>query len=80
MLANIKPGKPARLAGAVTTPALLALIEAKNRRRPVEPVMTQVMEKFGFDSFMYAMSATPTANRLNRAFVWTTRPRTAIDA
>jgi hypothetical protein len=31
MLANIKPGKPARLVGAVTTPALMALIAAKRR-------------------------------------------------
>jgi hypothetical protein len=29
MLANIKPGKPARLAGAITTPYIEVLIEAK---------------------------------------------------
>jgi hypothetical protein len=74
MLANIKPGKPARLAGAVTTPALLALIEARNRRRPVEPV-----QRFGFHSFMYAMSSSPAAHRANRLFVWTALARTAID-
>ena len=61
MLANIKPGKPARLVGAVTTPALMALIAAKKRDQPLEPVMANVMQQIGFDSFMYAMSATPTA-------------------
>ena len=74
MLANIKPGKPARLVGAVTTPSLIALIEAKKRNQPLEPVMTQVMQALGFDSFMYAMSSTPIAHRDNRVFVWTTLP------
>ena len=74
MLANIKPGKPARLVGAVTTPALMALIEAKRRGQPLEPVMTKIMQAIGFDSFMYAMSSTPTAHRNNRVFVWTTLP------
>src|SRR5690348_13184982 len=74
MLANIKPGKPARLIGAVTTPALMALIQAKTRGKTLEPIMAAVMSQLGFDSFMYAMSATPTANRNNRAYVWTTLP------
>lgn len=74
MLANIKPGKPARLIGAVTTPALMALIEAKMRGKSLEPIMATVMNQLGFDSFMYAMSATPTANRNNRVYVWTTLP------
>jgi len=78
MLANIKPGKPARLVGAVTTPALMALIQAKMRGKSLEPIMTTVMNQLGFESFMYAMSATPTANRNNRAYVWTTLPITWV--
>jgi DNA-binding CsgD family transcriptional regulator len=49
MLANIKPGKPARLAGAITTPYISALIEAKRRGAPLEPVMTKIMRELGFD-------------------------------
>jgi hypothetical protein len=35
MLANIKPGKPARLVGAITTPSIIALIDAKRRNEAV---------------------------------------------
>jgi DNA-binding CsgD family transcriptional regulator len=74
MLTKIKPGKPARLNGAVTTPALMALMTAKNRNQPLEPVMAHVMKQIGFDSFLYAMSSTPLANREDRVYVWTTLP------
>jgi DNA-binding CsgD family transcriptional regulator len=75
MLANIKPGKPARLTGAITTPYISALIEAKRRNDPLEPVMTKVMRELDFDSFMYGMSANPMPQRSDgRAFVWTTLP------
>jgi DNA-binding CsgD family transcriptional regulator len=75
MLANIKPGKPARLAGAITTPYISALIEAKRRGAPLEPVMTRIMRELGFDSFMYAMSANALPHRRdNKAYVWTTLP------
>ena len=75
MLANIKPGKPARIPGAIATPYVLELMEAKRRDQPLEPVMTRIMEELGFDSFMYGMSADPTPNRRDtRAFVWTTLP------
>jgi len=43
MLANIKPGEPARIPGAITTPYLLELIEAKRRGQPLEPVMTRII-------------------------------------
>lgn len=52
MLANIKPGKPARLIDAVTTPALMALIEAKRRGLPLEPLTAKIMRSIGFDSFI----------------------------
>jgi DNA-binding CsgD family transcriptional regulator len=75
MLANIKPGKPARLVGAVTTPALMALIAAKRRGESLEPVMTEVMKTIGFDSFMYGMSDNTGPLRKDfRTFVWTTLP------
>jgi len=75
MLANIKPGKPARLTGAITTPYISALIEAKRRNDPLEPVMTKVMNELGFDSFMYAMSSNVLPHRKdNKAYVWTTLP------
>jgi DNA-binding CsgD family transcriptional regulator len=75
MLANIKPGKPARPIGAVTTPALIALIDAKRRGQPLEPVMTKIMQSFGFDSFMYGMSDNIGPLRRDfRTFVWTTLP------
>ena len=44
MLANIKPGKPARLTGAITTPYISALIEAK--RRCGEPTEDLSFPKF----------------------------------
>jgi len=76
MLANIKPGKPARLVGAVTTPALMALISAKRRNQPLEPVMVNVMQQIGFDSFMYGMSDNTGPLRKDfRTFVWTTLPK-----
>lgn len=75
MLANIKPGKPARLVGAVTTPALIALIEAKRRGLPLEPLMAKIMRSIGFDSFMYGMSDNTGPLRKDfRTFVWTTLP------
>jgi LuxR family transcriptional regulator, quorum-sensing system regulator LasR len=75
MLANIKPGKPARIPGAVTTPYVLELIEAKRRDAPLEPLMSRIMRELGFDSFMYGMSANAAPNsRDGRAFVWTTLP------
>ena len=75
MLANIKPGKPARLVGAVTTPALMALIEAKRRGLPLEPLMAKIMQSIGFDSFMYGMSDNTGPLRKDfRTFVWTTLP------
>ena len=75
MLANIKPGKPARIAGVPTTPHLVALIDAQRRGQALEPVMMRIMQDFGFESFMYGMSANAAPHRKdNRAFVWTTLP------
>jgi DNA-binding CsgD family transcriptional regulator len=75
MLTKIKPGKPARLVGAITTPYLAALIDAKRRNQPLEPIMLKVMQELGFDSFMYGMSANPAPHRKDhRAYVWTTLP------
>ena len=75
MLANIKPGKPARIAGAITTPYVLELIEAKRRNEPLEPIMSRIMRELGFESFMYGMSANAAPHRKDeRAFVWTTLP------
>jgi DNA-binding CsgD family transcriptional regulator len=75
MHSNIKPGKPARLSGAITTPALIALITAKRRGQALEPVMTKIMQEIGFDSFMYGMSDNQGPLRKDfRTFVWTTLP------
>jgi hypothetical protein len=59
MLANIKPGKPARPVSAIATPALMALIEAKRRGPPLEGVMPKIMQAIEFDGLMYEMSSTP---------------------
>jgi DNA-binding CsgD family transcriptional regulator len=75
MLANIQPGKSARVPGAVVSPHLTELIRAKRRNQPLEPVMIKVMARLGFDSFMYGMSADTTPLRQDtRTFVWTTLP------
>jgi DNA-binding CsgD family transcriptional regulator len=75
MLANITPGKPARIHGAPTTPYMAALIQARKQNRALEPVMTRIMNEMGFDSFMYGMSNTTGPLRQEgRTFVWTTLP------
>jgi LuxR family quorum-sensing transcriptional regulator LasR len=52
------------------------LIEAKRRNQPLEPVMAKIMQSFGFESFLYGMSANAAPHRReNRAYVWTTLPK-----
>jgi len=76
MYGILKPGRAARISGAAPPSHLAALIDAKRRNEPLEPVMLRIMKDFDCDSFMYGMS--PVAQPLRkeaRAYVWTTLRR-----
>lgn len=75
MYVKLKPGKVARVPGAITTPRIALLVEAKRRNEPLEPLMIQIMNDLGFDSFMYGMSPdTSPLRKHSRGYVWTTLP------
>ncbi|HEY1329228.1 MAG TPA: LuxR family transcriptional regulator [Casimicrobiaceae bacterium] len=75
MYGKLKPGRIAHVPGTITTPHIALLIEAKRRNEPLEPVVLRVMNKLGFDSFMYGMSPdTGPLSKSSRGYVWTTLP------
>ncbi|MFI4887174.1 MAG: LuxR family transcriptional regulator [Burkholderiales bacterium] len=76
MLSGIDPGKPAAIPGYVISDHIARLSRAASKREPLQPIMEPIVRELGFDSFMYAMSATATPTRRDtRTFVWTTLPR-----
>ena len=76
MLSVIDPGQPAEITGYVINDYIARLSNAALKRQSLQPVMEQILQELGFDSFMYGMSADPKPTRRDtRSFVWTTLPR-----
>ncbi|MBA3506448.1 MAG: LuxR family transcriptional regulator [Betaproteobacteria bacterium] len=55
-------------------PLLLPLISAAEKGLDLRPVVERITLSFGFNSFMYGMSTTPSPDRESRSFVYTTLP------
>ncbi len=76
MLSVIDPGQPAEITGYVINDYIARLSSAALKRRSLQPIMEEIIQELGFDSFMYGMSADPKPTRRDtRSFVWTTLPR-----
>ncbi len=74
MLQQIVPGKPNAQDVADADPLLKPLLAAAAANEPLEPIMEAIVRRFGFESFMYAMTTDPRPHHDSRSYVWTTLP------
>ena len=79
MLRNLAIGKVVLERAKYMPSALRPLVAAAAAGEPLEPPLTLIVRKFGFDSFMYAMSVDPQITRTSpprecQAYVFTTLP------
>ena len=71
-LLNLKPGStpPTRVVPHIFLP----LVEANAQGRELVPVVRDIVEGLGFDSFAYALSTNPRPDKDAQLFVFTTMP------
>jgi LuxR family transcriptional regulator, quorum-sensing system regulator LasR len=74
MLRQIVPGKPNVQGVNDVDPTLVPLLAAASAGEPLEPLMQAIVRRFGFESFMYAMTTDPRPHHDSRSYVWTTLP------
>ena len=74
MLHNIPLGQLAIHRMPYTPAFLLPLIQAAERGQPLEPPLNSLVEQFGFETFMFAMSANPRGHHESHSYVFTTLP------
>ena len=72
MIKNVKIGKVALPRTPYTPKGLVPLIEAVGAGDPLEALLTEIVNKLGFDSFMFGMSACPTLNHESQIYCYTT--------
>src|SRR6185369_10955157 len=75
MLQRIKPGKPAPQARDCLDLTFQPLLAAASAGQPLEPAMQLIMQSFGFDSFVYALTTVAQPHKDSRSYTWTTLPR-----
>jgi DNA-binding CsgD family transcriptional regulator len=75
MLTFISPGNPKRVNLALIEEPLRRIVIAAQEGKPLVPIMTEVVQSFGFDSFLYAMTTVSQPDRDSRAYCWTNQPK-----
>lgn len=74
MIKNVSIGKVTLERTPYTPPILLPIIAAAEAGDPLEQPISDIVTRFGFDSFMFGMSACPQLNHESQCFVFTTLP------
>jgi LuxR family quorum-sensing transcriptional regulator LasR len=80
MLNRFELGRPGELEGHLQTPGpsvasqLAEIRQAILEHRPLEPVVTGICRKYGFEQFVYGAATVPLPDRESRSLVWTTMP------
>src|SRR5215472_4995134 len=72
MIKNIKIGKVIVERSGATPESLLPLLDAVAAGDPLEGVLTSIVKRLGFDTFMFGMSASPEVNHESQNYVYTT--------
>ena len=75
MLQRIQPGKPTINPKDSLDQIFQPLLAAASAGQPLEPAMQLIMQSFGFDSFVYALTTVAQPHRDSRSYTWTTLPR-----
>jgi DNA-binding CsgD family transcriptional regulator len=79
MLRQVAPGKPNHADSDGIDQILKPLIAAANAGEPLEPVMAAIVQRFGFESFVYGLTTDQRPHQDSRTYVWTTLPREWIE-
>jgi DNA-binding CsgD family transcriptional regulator len=74
MIKNVKIGKVVLDLSAYAPGFLQPLLRAVEVQEPLEPVLTTIVEKLGFETFMFGMSASPELSHESQNYVYTTLP------
>ena len=74
MIKNLRIGTVALPRTPYTPKRLIPLIEAVRAGIPLEPLLTEIVNDLGFDSFMFGMSASPSLNHESQIYCYTTLP------
>ncbi len=74
MLTSVSPGKPKAVDVALLDEPLKRLVDAAQRGEPLQPTMLEIVQSFGFDSFLYAMTTVSRPDRDSRSYCWTNLP------
>jgi len=76
MLSHMQPCRPAGRDFPAPSNLVAPLLDAAAAGAPLEQVMTSVVQRLGFDSFMYGMCTSDSRpDHDSRGYVWTTLPR-----
>ena len=75
MFSRVSPGH-VELDGAEFMPEfLLPLVTALEQGQDAGPVITAIVQRLGFENFLYCASVSPRLSQENRSYVFTTLPR-----
>jgi LuxR family quorum-sensing system transcriptional regulator SolR len=74
MLALVEPSRPAPRAPSTLDASLRPLLDAASSGAPLDAAMRRVVDRLGFDSFMYGRLAEPRPRRESHPLLWTTDP------
>jgi len=74
MIKNVKIGKVQLPRTPYTPKGLLPLIDAVAAGEPLESLLNAIVNRLGFDSFVFGMSACPTLNHESQIYAYTTLP------
>lgn len=80
MLTTVFPGKPKRVDTSILDAPLQHLVSAAAAGERLEPIMSEIVLSFGFDSFLYAMATVSRPDRDSRSFCWTNLPSEWVQA
>ena len=75
MLTTVVPGKPRAVNKMLLDERLRRLVETAEAGESLEPVMSEIVKSFGFDSFLYAMSTASRPDRDSKSYCWTNLPK-----
>lgn len=74
MLHNVPLGRLAIRRMPYTPAFLLPLVRAAEQGQPLEPVLTELVAQFGFETFMFGMCVSPRGHHESQSYVFTTLP------
>src|SRR5438046_4442978 len=74
MIKNVTIGKVLLERTPYTPARLLPMIEVAEAGEPLEPELDAIVKSLGFESFMFAMSASPRIDHESQIYVFTTLP------